>query len=87
MSSAWPAEMIERARTVLCILLLCPALCAAGQSWEAERSVRGVALESRMEPSGFKAYRGAVTVCIGLDDLQTFVSDASRFEQWLPYTE
>lgn len=82
-----PADIVERARTMLCILLLWPVVCSAGQSWETDRSVGGIALEAQSQPSGFKAYRGAVTVCVGLDGLQSFVSDASRFEQWLPYTE
>lgn len=60
---------------------------AAESGWSAARTVRGVALESRPTPSGFAEYRGQVSVCTSQQNLERFVTDASRFPSWVPFTE
>ncbi|MDZ7668163.1 MAG: hypothetical protein U5Q16_01645 [Gammaproteobacteria bacterium] len=72
----------------LAAVVLWPGLSgAASEGWTADRTVDGIDLESQPRESGFRAYRGTVTVCADLEELQAFVGDASRFHEWLPYTE
>lgn len=71
----------------LAVMVLWPGLSSAAPDWTADRTVNGIDLESQPRDSGFHAYRGSVTVCAGLEELQAFVADASRFHEWLPYTE
>ncbi len=72
---------------LLAAIALCPGLPSAAPGWTPERTVDGIDLESQPRDSGYDAYRGTVIVCAGLDELQAFVGDASRFHEWLPYTE
>lgn len=71
----------------LAVLVLWPGLSSAASDWTADRTVDGIDLESQPRDSGFHAYRGTVIVCADLEELQAFVADASRFHEWLPYTE
>ncbi len=75
-------------------LLWCCLLTAAGTTsatgedgWDDDRSVAGVALESRPTASGFDEVRGRVTVCTDVAALQQFVGDPQRFDEWIPFTE
>lgn len=68
-------------------MVLWSGLSSAAPDWTADRTVNGIDLQSQPRESGFTAYRGTVTVCAGLEELQAFVADASRFHEWLPYTE
>jgi hypothetical protein len=68
------------------LLLMWPTA-AAGDDWHPAGENRGVALESRPTADGYRAYRGAVTVCTDLAGLQRFVADASRLDEWIPFTE
>jgi len=68
-------------------MVLLSGLSSAAPDWTADRTVNGIDLQSQPRETGFTAYRGSVTVCAGLDELQAFVADASRFHEWLPYTE
>ena len=67
---------------------LCALAATAGDDWELARVVRGVQVHARPAPgSPFAQHRGAVTVCAGLDTLERYVADTTRFHEWLPDTE
>lgn len=67
--------------------MLCAGVSSGAPVWTADRTVNAIDLESQPRDSGFRAYRGSIVVCARLDELQAFVADASRFHEWLPYTE
>lgn len=85
MSSAGTLSWLRRA--ALLAALGAAATGAAEPDWSTARTVRGVALESRPTPSGFAEYRGRVSVCTTQETLERFVTDATRFPSWVPYTE
>jgi hypothetical protein len=60
---------------------------ATEDNWSPAGKTRGVTLDSRPTPAGYRAYRGSVRVCTDLRGLQRFVADASRLHEWIPYTE
>ncbi|NIP16462.1 MAG: hypothetical protein GWM88_17615 [Pseudomonadales bacterium] len=41
-------------------------------------------VEGLMMPSGFRSHRAQVDVCTNLADLRAFISDTSRFHEWIP---
>ena len=70
---------------VILLLVVLPGM--ADGDWSPAGKQRGVTLEAKRTSSGHRAYRGAVLVCTDLAELQRFVADASRLEEWIPYTE
>ena len=69
----------------LIVLLLWAASASAAQAdWEPVRKVHGIQVEGLMMPSGFRSHRAQVAVCTDLADLRAFISDTSRFHEWIP---
>lgn len=55
--------------------------------WQSAGEADGVQLAYHDTPTGYRAYRGATRVCTHLAALQTFVGDAERLPEWIPFTE
>ena len=72
-------------RLALIVVLFLAASAFAGEAdWEPVRKVHGVEVEGLMMPSGFRSHRARVAVCTDLSDLRAFISDTSRFSEWIP---
>lgn len=54
--------------------------------WEPLRTVEGVPVEFRPTDTAFHRHRGRTSVCTDLAALEAFVSDTSRFPEWIPFT-
>ena len=60
------------------------AVLAGVGDWAPARKVDGVAVERAHTASGIDAHRASVEVCTDLDGLSEFISDTSRFSEWIP---
>lgn len=69
------------------VLLLTSGATADDGQWTDGGEVSGVALEWQPSALGHRAYRGTTVVCTSLEALRDFVTDASRLDQWIPFTE
>ncbi|MFW6092644.1 MAG: SRPBCC family protein [Pseudomonadota bacterium] len=82
----------DRARRAAVALLVLYALGgavatgAAAEAWQPAGTIDGIAMTARPTGTGFDAYRATVEVCTGASTLERFVTDASSFGEWIPYT-
>jgi hypothetical protein len=84
---AGPAFRALSPVAMMALLLMAGLAAATEDNWSPAGKTRGVILDSRPTPAGYRAYRGSVSVCTDLRGLQRFVADASRLHEWIPYTE
>lgn len=68
-------------------LLLISVASVGDGPWTDAGEVSGIPIEWRPSHVGQRAYRGAASVCTSLESLRDFVTDPSRFDQWIPFTE
>lgn len=59
---------------------------SASAGWVPVRNVHGVPVEARETASGYDEHRGKVAVCTKMDVIEAFVSDTSKFVDWIPFT-
>lgn len=72
--------------------LLVPVIWASSAStfntdWVPARMIDGVQVEAQATPSGINNHRAEVFVCTELTTLKTFITDISRFHEWIPDLE
>ncbi len=64
------------------LVLASPALALA--DWSPVREIHGILVEAQPTQSGFDAHRAEILLCTEIADLAAFISDTSRFHEWIP---